>query len=131
MVEFKNSYILLGLGLILVGLWLAPVAHLLLDSTPLSALGVCLIILGAVCFVLGRTRPKISPEVSAILLETGLENISTIAEQISPPATIAVISEHNHATEALLVTLDKLKRQGYTTVDVETRQKIQVLKKLK
>lgn len=78
----KNPYMLLGLGLLLTGVWLAPVAHFLLDSTPLSALGMSLMILGVVCLVLGRTRPTISPEVSALLLETSLENISAIIEEL-------------------------------------------------
>ena len=78
----KNPYILLGLGLVLTGVWLAPVSHIILHSTPLSALGLSLIILGVVCLVLGRTRPQIPPEVSTILLETSLENISAIVEEL-------------------------------------------------
>jgi len=78
----KNPYTLLGSGLLLTGGWLVPVAHVLLNSTPLSALGIWLIILGGVCLVLGRTRPKIPPEVSTILLETSLENISAIVEEL-------------------------------------------------
>lgn len=78
----RNPYILLSIVLFLAGLWLAPIADVILESTPLTALGISLIILGAVCFVLGRTRPKISPEVSALLLETGLENIAAIVEEL-------------------------------------------------
>ena len=78
----RNSYISLGWGLLLTGVLLVPVAHSLLKSTPLTALGLSLIILGAVCLVLGRTRPKISPEVSVLLLETGLENISAMIEEL-------------------------------------------------
>jgi hypothetical protein len=79
----KNPYVSLSIGLILAGIWLAPIAYILLESTPLSALGISLIILGAVCYTLGRTRPNISPEVSSLLLETGLENISTMVEELS------------------------------------------------
>lgn len=78
----KNPYILLGSGLVLTGLLIAPVANFLLESTPLSAMGICMVILGAVCIVLGRTRPTISPEVSILLLETGLENIAAIVEEL-------------------------------------------------
>lgn len=78
----RNSYTLLGLGLIVAGVGLIPVSHLLLQSVPITALGMSLVILGAVCFVLGRTRPRLSPEVSAILLETGLENIGMILEEL-------------------------------------------------
>ncbi len=66
----------------MTGVWLIPIAHYLLKSTPLTALGACVIILGAVCLVLGRTRPAISPEVSLLLLETSLENISAMIEEL-------------------------------------------------
>lgn len=78
----RNTYILLGLGLLFTGIWLGPVAHFVLKSTPLSALGLSLVILGTVCLVLGRTRPGMSPEVSVLLLETGLENISAMLEEL-------------------------------------------------
>jgi len=78
----RNSYIWLGSGLSFTGVWLVPVAHFLLESTPVTALGLSLIILGTVCLVLGRTRPRISPEVSTLLLETSLENISAIIEEL-------------------------------------------------
>jgi hypothetical protein len=80
--EARNPYVLLGLALALAGVCLALVAHFLLESTPLSALGVSAVILGAVSLALGRTRPRVSPEVSALLLETGLENVSTIIEEL-------------------------------------------------
>jgi hypothetical protein len=77
-----NPYSLLGVGFLFAGAGLAPLAYLILNSTPLTALGLSLIILGAVCIALGRTRPKISPEASTLLLETGLENISAMVEEI-------------------------------------------------
>ena len=45
--------------------------------------------------------------------------ISEAAEHIRPPALVAVVSAQNHDVEALLVTLDKLERQGYDTVTVQ------------
>jgi len=60
----------------------AIVSHFILDSTPLTALGISMVILGAICLTLARTRPKISPEVSVILLETGLENTAAIVEEL-------------------------------------------------
>jgi len=78
----KNRYILLGWGLLVTGVWLIPVAHFVLESTPLTATGSSLIILGVVSVVLGRTRPSVSPEISALLLDTSLENISAIIEEL-------------------------------------------------
>lgn len=39
-------------------------------------------------------------------------------EHISPPAIIAVVSQLNHDTEALLVTGEKLTRRGFTTLNM-------------
>lgn len=78
----RNLYTLLGLALFLAGVALTPVSYSLLHSTPLTASGLSLLILGAVSFVLGRTRPRLSPEASAILLDTGLENIGVILEEL-------------------------------------------------
>lgn len=78
----KDPYILLSIGLVITGVWLIPIAHLLLKSDPLSALGISMVILGTVSFVLGKTRPNIPPEVSTLLLETGLENIAGIVEEL-------------------------------------------------
>jgi hypothetical protein len=57
-------------------------SYLVLQSTPITALGLSTIILGAVSLALGRGQPKISPEASAILLQSGVENISAIVEEL-------------------------------------------------
>jgi len=78
----RNQYRELGLGLFLAVIGLIPTAYLLLHSIPLIALGISLVILGAVCLALGRSRPKISPEVSSLLMETGLENLNSLLEEL-------------------------------------------------
>ena len=77
-----NSYSQLGLGLVLAGAALIPTSYLLLSSIPLTALGIALVVLGAICLVLGRTRPRIPPEVSSLLMETGLENLASLLEEL-------------------------------------------------
>ena len=72
----------MGLGLASTGGAFAVVSYLILDSVPLTALGISMAILGAICLTLARTRPKIPPEVSVILLETGLENTAAIVEEL-------------------------------------------------
>lgn len=59
-----------------------PTSYLLLRSIPMIALGISLVILGSTCVILGKTRPKISPEVSNLLMETGLENLSSLLEEL-------------------------------------------------
>jgi hypothetical protein len=78
----KNHYILLGVGLLLLGAALSLISYFILESTPLTALGISTFILGAICVALSRTRPNISPEVSVILLETGVENTAAIVEEL-------------------------------------------------
>jgi len=78
----ETSYILLGLGLTSTGVALSSTSYFILRSTPLTALGISTIILGMVSLALGRSQPKIPPEASTILLESGLENISAIIEEL-------------------------------------------------
>ncbi len=78
----RNPYSQLGLGLVVAGVAFIPTSYFLLRSTPLTALGISLAILGAVCLTLGRTRPKIPPEVSSLLMETGLENLASLLEEL-------------------------------------------------
>ena len=82
MKTISNSFTLLGFCLALAGLSLSLVSYLLLRSTPITALGLSTIILGGVSLALGRGQPKISPEASAILLQSGVENISAIVEEL-------------------------------------------------
>jgi len=78
----RNQYSELGLALLLAGAGLIPTSYLLLHSIPIIALGISLVILGATALVLGKTRPKVPPEVSSLLMETGLENIGSLLEEL-------------------------------------------------
>ena len=78
----SNSFTLLGVCLTFVGLSLSLMSFLVLRSIPLTALGLSTVILGGVSLALGRGQPKISPEASAILLQSGMENISAIVEEL-------------------------------------------------
>lgn len=55
---------------------------MVLQSTPLTALGISTVIIGAVSFAITRGQTKISPEISAILLQSGVENISALVEEL-------------------------------------------------
>jgi hypothetical protein len=57
-------------------------AYLVLRSTPLTALGLSTVILGGVSLALGRGQPKIPYQASEILLQSGVENISAIVEEL-------------------------------------------------
>jgi len=47
--------------------------------------------------------------------------LTQMVKKVPPPAVIAMVSLWNHDAQALLVTLDKLKRRGYRVIPVEIR----------
>ena len=59
----KNPYTVAGLGLLIAGSLVSPLAYFIL-------------------LVLGRTIPKLPPEVCGLLLETGIDNMATIVEEL-------------------------------------------------
>jgi hypothetical protein len=77
----KTSFTSLSAYLILAGVSLSVISYFILRSTPFTALGLSTIILGGVSFALGRGQSKIPPEVSAVLLQSGIENISALVEE--------------------------------------------------
>jgi hypothetical protein len=69
-------------SLALTGVLLCVLAYLVLRSTPLTALGLSIVIIGAVSFAISRSQPRIPAEASAILLQSGVENISAVVEEL-------------------------------------------------
>ena len=78
----KNPYIWAGLVLLITGSLVSPLAYFILALTWLTALGICMLILSFILLALGSTIPKLPPEVCSLLLETGLENMATIIEEL-------------------------------------------------
>ena len=80
--KISNPYIRLGLVLTLSGAVLAPVFYFVVVSVPLTALALSAIILGLVSAMLGNARPEINPEASRMMLQTGVENIAALLEEL-------------------------------------------------
>lgn len=78
----KNPYTWAGLGLLVTGSLVSLLAYFILQLTWLTALGISMLILSFILLALGRTIPKLPPEVSSLLLETGIDNIATIVEEL-------------------------------------------------
>jgi hypothetical protein len=74
----KNPYRLLGMILCLAGVWLALGAYLIMDSVPLTAVGLSTIVIGIVCIALPNYPPYVSPEACQILLKAGMENTAAL-----------------------------------------------------
>jgi len=68
--------------LLIAGGLLSLSAYFILLLTWLTALGIAMVILAFILLALGRTIPKLSPEVSSLLLETGIDNIAAIVEEL-------------------------------------------------
>ncbi|HSV48843.1 MAG TPA: hypothetical protein VLH35_00880 [Candidatus Acidoferrales bacterium] len=79
---FENNYRTLSTCLAIAGVCLSVLSYFVLTSTPLTALGLSAVMVGAVAFAVSRGQPKISAEASAILLQSGVENISALVEEI-------------------------------------------------
>lgn len=54
----------------------------MLHSTPFTALGISTVLIGVVTFSIAKGQPKIPPQASAILLQSGIENTSALVEEI-------------------------------------------------
>ena len=78
----RNIYYLTGAGLLVCGILIALVSFFILHITWLTALGVSMLILSFISLMLGRTIPRISPEVSSLLLETSINNMAALLEEI-------------------------------------------------
>ncbi len=78
----KNPYTWAGLSLLVAGGLVFLSSYFILLLTWLTALGVSMFILSFILLALGRSVPKLAPEVSALLLETGIDNIAAIVEEL-------------------------------------------------
>ncbi len=78
----KNPYSRTGLGLLVAGVVVALPAHFLLALNWLTATGISMVTLAFIFLALGRTIPALSPETCDIILETGIDNVSAIIEEL-------------------------------------------------
>ena len=78
----RNPYTWTGLSFIIIGALLIPASLFLFPLTWLTALGIAVLILSFILLALGRTIPKLSPQASALLLETGIDNLATVFEEL-------------------------------------------------
>ncbi len=78
----RNTYTWAGLSLLVAGCLVSPLAYFILNLTWLVALGFCMLIFSFILIALGRTIPRLPPEVCSLLLETGIDNVATIIEEL-------------------------------------------------
>ncbi len=78
----RSSFYLLGLCLLVAGMFLAFTSHFVLSFVPFTALGISTVILAAISFALARGQPRVPPEISSMLLEAGLDNTAALIEEL-------------------------------------------------
>ena len=78
----KNPYIWSGLSLLIAGGMISLLSHFILNLVWLTALGICLLILSFILITLGKSVPKLPPDFCDLLLETGIDNIATLIEEL-------------------------------------------------
>ena len=109
----KNWYTWGGLGLIVAGCLVSLSAYFIFLLTWLTALGISMLILAIIFLVLGRTIPELSPEVSRLLLETGIENITSMIEELGiRTKAIYLPSSLTGSRPQALVPLDSLETRA-------------------
>jgi hypothetical protein len=77
-----NPYLWAGLSLLVSGVLVSLPAYLILHVIWLTATGICMLILSLILIALGKAIPRLPPEVCSLLLETGIDNISTLIEEL-------------------------------------------------
>ncbi len=77
-----NPYSWAGISLLITGGLLLVLSYFIILANWLSALGLAMLILSFILLVLGRTIPRLPPEFSSLLLETGIDNIAAIVEEL-------------------------------------------------
>ena len=78
----KNTYSRAGLGLLIAGAVIALPAYFILALTWLTALAISMVIMSFILLALGKAIPKLSPEVCNLVLETGIDNMSALIEEL-------------------------------------------------
>ncbi len=78
----RNVYIWTGFGLLVSGSLMLVPSYFIFNLTWLSALSVCMLIMSVILIALGFTIPQLSPQVCSLLMETGIDNISTLVEEL-------------------------------------------------
>lgn len=77
-----NSYTWTGLGLLVAGIVHLGASFFIFHVSWLAALGICLIIMSFILLALRKAIPSLPPEVCSLLLETGVENMATLIEEL-------------------------------------------------
>ncbi|APV45127.1 hypothetical protein Dform_01808 [Dehalogenimonas formicexedens] len=83
MKQGDNPYTWAGCGLFVSGALVATSSLFILGVAWFTALGLAMIIIAIILLALARSVPKLSPEFSRVLFETGTENLAVLLEELA------------------------------------------------
>ena len=78
----RSPYTWTGLGLVIAAMALFCSDFFIFHQTWLMALSICMVILSFILLALGKAVPNMTPEVCSLLLETGIDNMATLIEEL-------------------------------------------------
>ena len=78
----RNSYTWTGLGLLVAGTGFLCASFFIFHLSWLSALSICMLVMSFILLALRKAIPNVSPEVCGLLLETGVDNMATLIEEL-------------------------------------------------
>jgi hypothetical protein len=78
----RNPYMWAGLGLLIAGGLISLPAYFIFHQTWLMVLVIGMLILSFILLALGKSVPKLPPEVCGLLLEAGIDNTATLIEEL-------------------------------------------------
>jgi hypothetical protein len=78
----RNPYRFYGVILSTAGAILAPIAYFILGSTGIAAIALSAVMIGFTAIALAAARPQVSPEAARLILETGMENVASLLEEL-------------------------------------------------
>ncbi len=77
-----NQYKVLGISLCVAGAIFAPITYFIINSVPLTAVGMSAIMIGFASIALANTRPYLSPEACQMMMRAGMENTAALVEEL-------------------------------------------------
>ncbi len=92
--QLRNPYSLAGLVSLLTGGLLVVLGQFIVPVNWVVALGIVLLIMAFIFFVLGRTVPRLPPAYSHLLLQTGLNNIASLIEELGISTRAVYLPPH-------------------------------------
>ncbi|AKG53547.1 hypothetical protein DGWBC_0884 [Dehalogenimonas sp. WBC-2] len=78
-----NPYIWAGWSLFIAGILISASSYFILELTWFTAFGLSLLIISFILLALSKSIPKLSPEFSQLLFETGGENLGVLFEELA------------------------------------------------